>query len=96
MTYPTPNNQDRLLSDEELNEEINDISSDWFVERSGKPVLSKRLEANDKYLTRMRDLINTQKRLYAESVIGEKGTRLSKLGNTLCDELIDEQRARIK
>jgi hypothetical protein len=41
-------------------------------------------------------LVQSQKLAHADMVIGEKGTRLSKIGNTLCDELIDEQRGRNK
>lgn len=52
MTTTTPHNQDRLLSDEELREQVFRFS-----------------QANN--IGNIMSLINTQKRLYAESVIGE-------------------------
>lgn len=50
------NNQDRLLSDEELRDKLKTLTEDGLFD-SEYPVII--------------DLINTQKRLYAESVIGE-------------------------
>lgn len=84
--------KDRLLSDEELAEKVN-----YLV---GSAVLK-----NDKnYSWEILDLINTQKRLYAESVIGEDDAIDNEYGsyssqevvNSDRNELREEQRARIE
>ena len=84
--------KDRLLSDEELDKAILEIPEVW---------------AEDSF-NAIRTLINTQKRLYAESVIGEDEPYAREAGvderyanhwndNTFNrNELRAEQRARIK
>ena len=52
----------KLLSDEELLAEIDVLTDN---------LLAYGIGVKDSYDTRIFDLINTQKRLYAESVIGE-------------------------
>lgn len=53
-------NKDRLLSDEELIQEIDVITDN---------LLAYGTRAKDSYDTRIFDLINTQKRLYAEMIV---------------------------
>ena len=84
------NDTDRLLSDDGLLEELGNI-----VIREGA-----RLNPNGSFLQSAVDLINTQKRLYAESVIGED-TPYDARGKypveiEVENELRAEQRARIK
>ena len=78
--------KDRLLSDEELAEKVN-----YLV---GSAVLK-----NDKnYSWEILDLINTQKRLYAEMVVGLDDTKPSGLiaNSTARNQLRAEQRERLK
>ena len=53
----------KLLSDEELLAEIDVLTDNLLAHGIG---------AKDSYDTRIFDLINTQKRLYAESAVGKK------------------------
>lgn len=89
----------KLLSDEELRVAIGNITDEEFGTGNTPSWL----------MTNILDLINTQKRLYAESVIGEdeqykpylKGVAMvsTDLGNAIKqykNELRAEQRARIK
>ena len=88
-------NQDRLLSDEEL---TNTLFATFFRLSGG---MNNIATAEAGYLL---DLINTQKRLYAESVIGTADDieELRKNGHhypveiEVRHEVLAEQRARIK
>lgn len=64
--------KDRLLSDEELRDAILSIPIDKH--KDGSPMYLEDVFANvtdSDFADEIIDLINTQKRLYAESVIGE-------------------------
>ena len=89
----TPNNQDRLLSDEELHDEITELRRQRGHHLMDEP----------EYTQKIIDLINTQKRLYAESVIGSRPLGIFNGSNDVealkrigAGDLWDEQRARIK
>ena len=80
----------KLLSDEELLDKLNELvqkceNTQWVPEQ-------------EKYLSDMVDIINTQKRLYAESVIGEDENNPAPrepCGASYRNQLRAEQRARI-
>ena len=77
------NNQDRLLSDEELHDEITELRRQRGHHLMDEP----------EYTQKIIDLINTQKRLYAESVIN---VELPKGVDETCAKLFRaEQRSRI-
>ena len=90
--------KDRLLSDEELREEINIA----LTEFKAKVLLSTAKDNEAAYAlgnNKLFDLINTQKRIYAESVIGEDEDFKSIPGSFKTDirnKLRAEQRARMK
>ena len=83
----------KLLSDDELIEEIGVITDNLLAYGVG---------AKDSYDTRIFDLINTQKRLYAESVIGENESAYSEDGSRYFEHIYhqntlrDKQRDKIK
>lgn len=89
-------NQDRLLSDEELREEFADIMADYDRARKSPSGDSVDIEVNTS--NRLTKLFNTQKRLFAESVIGEDDNSLTRpyQGNMQRNGLRAEQRERIK
>lgn len=64
MKTPTPNNQDRLLSDEELRK----TTLAMFTTDDPRRMTTI---TDELVLDNLMSLINTQKRLYAESVIGQ-------------------------
>lgn len=81
-------NQDRLLSDEEL---TNTLFATFFRLSGG---MNNIATAEAGYLL---DLINTQKRLYAEMVVGLDDTKPSGLiaNSTARNQLRAEQRAKL-
>ena len=59
-------NKDRLLSDGELRKKVDDyLTNSVILPKSNKDNITARLDG-------LLDLINTQKRLYAESAVGKK------------------------
>lgn len=67
-------NQDRLLSDEELESKLTEVIALMPLETGAKLTeigWEKYGENEQEAIKKLLDLINTQKRLYAESVIGE-------------------------
>ena len=103
----------KLLSDEELREKLACIMggcigshSDCYYERISEDAPVDSLEEMQQMITMQIDLINTQKRLYAESVIGEDepervvvasyGQTRAVAGAATRNTLRAEQRARIE
>ena len=84
--------KDRLLSDEELEYKLFDLA----VRNVTNNETGKEYYALDPF--EIIDLINTQKRLYAEMVVGLDDTKPSGLiaNSTARNQLRAEQRARIK